>query len=133
MWYNQKIVNPFTRARNPMQDCTKIQNEQLRKLVMISQSIATLSENDQIIMINQITELDSEGQQELEKTLLEEQKTIARSQAALAEQRVAHVDKNIALVIQIKQKFDTDASKINEKKEEEQEAQSEENLLKQLE
>lgn len=116
-----------------MPNYIKIQNEQLRKLVMISQSIASLSENDQIIMINQIVELDSEGQQELVKTLLEEQKTIARSQAVLAEQRVAHVDKNIALVLQIKQKFDTDVRKINEKEEVAQEEKSAENLLKQLE
>ncbi|MFC1748045.1 hypothetical protein ACFL2V_04490 [Pseudomonadota bacterium] len=112
-----------------------INNEKLRELVKVSESIHSLDENDAQDMINQIAALPEEGQVEMLKALENEQKAIAAAKAAKSitpEQEIAELDANIAKVGSIKREFESSVRRHTEDKDREQEGQEAEDLLKGL-
>lgn len=112
-----------------------IQNEQLRMLVMASESIRSQREDDVQKMISQIAALNEDGQVAMISTLEDEQRQImvAREAKGITQDMSARVIKeNTAKVYGIKRDFEMSVQKENERTSAEESSLAAENILKKL-
>lgn len=112
-----------------------IKNENLRMLVMSSESIHSLPEEQSQAMINQIAALDDNGQAALTATLEDEQKQIAaakRAKGITPEMEMAQISENMAKVSAIKRDFEMAVLKENEREETVQSEAAAEDILKKI-
>jgi hypothetical protein len=110
-----------------------IGNERLRALVMASESIHSLPEEDIQKMVTQIAALDDNGQEAMIKTLEDEQKQIAaakRAKGITPEMELAAINENMAKVAAIKRDFEMSVLKENEREETQQSEKAAEDILK---
>jgi len=112
-----------------------IRNERLRTLVMASESIHSLPEQDVQKMVAQISTLDESGQAALTATLEDEQRQIAaakRARGITPEMELAQINDNMAKVSSIKHDFEMAVLKENEREESQKSEQAAEDLLKNI-
>lgn len=112
-----------------------IKNERLRALVMASESIHSLPEENVRQMITQIAALDDDGQAALIATLEDEQKQIAaakRAKGITPEMELAQISENMTKVAAIKHDFEMAVLKENEKEDTIKSERAAEDLLKNI-
>lgn len=112
-----------------------IQNEYLRRLVMLSESIHSLDDNDVQEMVSQIALLDEAGQKAMISTLEDEQRQIAQEKAKRGitpEMEMRAIEENTAKLHSIKRDFETAIRKENERTQIVESNQEAENILREL-
>lgn len=100
-----------------------IQNEYLRMLVMASESIHSLAEDDLQKTIGQIAELDEEAQQAMISTLEDEQRAIAaakRAKGITPKMEIAHLNRDIVALETIRHEFENAVLQEKEREAEQQ-------------
>jgi hypothetical protein len=112
-----------------------ITNERLRRLVMASESIHSLPEENVRQMVMQIANLDSSGESALIQTLEDEQRQIAaakRAKGLTPEMELARINENMAKMSKIKHDFEMSVLKENDREETQKSAQAADELLKNI-
>jgi len=112
-----------------------IQNEQLRILVMASESIHSLPEDEEQSMIERIAALDENSQAAMIKTLEDEQRQIAaakRAKGITPEMELAQISESMSKVAAIKHDFEMAVLKENEREESQKSEQAAEDILKDI-
>jgi hypothetical protein len=112
-----------------------IQNEQLRMLVMASESIRSLREDDIQKMVAQIANLNPEAQAAMITVLEDEQSQImaAREAKGITPEMSAHaIQENTAKVYGIRRDFEMSVQKENERPATEESSRAAEDILKKL-
>lgn len=118
-----------------MPDYQPIRSERLRTLVMASESIQSLPDEQVQMMITQIAALDDNGQSAMIATLEDEQRQIAaakRARGITPEMELAQINENMAKVSAIKHDFEMSVLKENEREEVAQSDKAAEDLLKNI-
>ncbi len=109
-----------------------IQNEHLRQLVILSESIHSLPADQLEVMIQRIAALPEEGQLALIKTLEDEQQKIKAAKLAKGitpEMELKQMEENSLKVTAIKYEFETGVRKENEKIDAKQSEEEAEKLI----
>jgi len=112
-----------------------IQNESLRTLVMLSESIHSLPEDAVQNMVAQIANLDVDGQKALIATLEDEQKQIAAAKAAKGitpEMEMKQIKENSAKIAAIKRDFEMTVARERQGEEAAAAGAQAENLLRDI-
>lgn len=112
-----------------------IQNEHLRKLVMLSESIHSMLDNEVQEMVSQISILDESGQNAMISTLEDEQRQIAQEKAKRGitpAMELRQIEENTAKLHSIKRDFETAVRKEDERTQVVQSEQEAENILREL-
>lgn len=93
-----------------------IPDDDLRMLVMASESLHSLAEDDVQKTIDQIAELNDDGREALIETLEDEQRQIAaakRERGITPEMELAHINKKMAKLAAIEHEFEMAVAKAN--------------------
>jgi len=109
-----------------------IQNERLRMLVMASESIHSLPDEEVQKMVAQISNLNADGEAAMIATLEDEQRQIAaakRARGITPEMELAAIKDNMAKVAAIKHEFEMAILRENEREETEKSNAAAENIL----
>lgn len=112
-----------------------IQNEQLRNLVMISESIHSLPDDDVQKMVMQISNLTDDGQTAMILALQDEQKQITAAKAASGitpQMEMARLQTESAKISGIKHDFEMAVVKVNKKLEQAEADEAAENILREI-
>lgn len=118
-----------------MPDYSKIQNERLRNLVMLSESIHSLPESEIQAMIDRVTELPPEGQEAMTSALEDEQKQIQEAKQAKGitpEMETQEIEENSLKLSKIKHDFDTAVLEVKKEKEEKDSEAAAASIIKNL-
>jgi len=110
-----------------------IENERLRMLVMASESIHSMAEDDVQKMVAQIAVLDEDGQAAMVETLEDEQRQIAaakRAKGITPEMELAQINKDTAKLSAIEHEFEMAAAKENERSDREESQKKAEEIIK---
>ena len=110
-----------------------IENERLRMLVMASESIHSMAEDDVQKMVAQIAVLDEDGQDALVETLENEQRQIAaakRARGITPEMELAQINENMAKLSAIEHEFEMAMAKENARAEREESGKEAEEIIK---
>jgi hypothetical protein len=109
-----------------------IQDERLRMLVMASESIHSLSEDDIQKVINQIAGLEEDGQEALTTTLEDEQRQIAaakRAKGISPEMELAQINESMTRLTTLEHEFETAVARENERAEREESGREAEEII----
>lgn len=112
-----------------------IPNERLRMLVMASESIHSLDDEDVQRMVSQISTLNEDGEAAMISTLEDEQRQIAaakRARGITPEMELAQISENMAKVSAIKHDFEMAILRENEREESEQSSAAAESILQDI-
>jgi hypothetical protein len=112
-----------------------IQNERLRTLVMLSESIHSIPEADVQKMVMQIAGLEEEGQKAMVATLEDEQQqieAIKRAKGITPEMEMIQIRENSAKLASIKRDFTMTVARENQARESLQAGQEAEDLLRDI-
>jgi len=112
-----------------------IQNERLRMLVMASESIHSLPEEDVQRMVSQISNLNEDGEAAMVATLEDEQRQIAaakRARGITPEMELATINDNMAKVAAIKHDFEMAVLRENDREEREKSTAAAEDILRDI-
>jgi hypothetical protein len=112
-----------------------IPNERLRMLVMASESIHSLPDEDIQRMVAQISNLNKDGEDAMINTLEDEQRQIAatkRARGITPEMELAQINENMAKVAAIKHDFEMAVLRENEREESEKSNAAAEDILKDI-
>lgn len=121
-----------------MADYSKIKNERLRQLVMLSESIHSQEEAEIQMMIDRVAELPPEGQEAMIAALEEEQKQIRAAKLAkgitpeMEMKEMKELEKNSLKLANIKHDFDAAVLGIKKEKEQKESGAAAENILKNI-
>ena len=110
-----------------------IPDEQLRMLVMASESLHSLAEDDLQRTINQIAELPGDGQEAMIETLENEQRQIAaakRAKGITPEMELAQINSSMAKLTVIEHEFEMALAKENSRAEREESDKQAEEIIK---
>jgi hypothetical protein len=112
-----------------------IRNERLRMLVMASESIHSLGDEDVQRMVSQISNLNDDGEAAMISTLEDEQRQIAaakRARGITPEMELAQINDNMAKVSAIKHDFEMAVLRENEREETEKSSSAADDILKSI-
>jgi hypothetical protein len=112
-----------------------IKDEHLRQLVMLSESINTLPEDDIQKMVTQIAALEGDAQKAMTATLEDEQRQIAaakRAKGITPEMELEQIKENSTKLASIKRDFDMTVARENQNLESVASAAAAEDLLRDI-
>lgn len=118
-----------------MVDYSLIKNQKLRQLIILSESIASLPEGEQLKMIERIAQLPPEGETAMIAALEDEQEKIRQAKRAKGitpEMELEQIKQNTAAIFALKRQFDTAVVRENEKSEKANSDVAAEDILKTL-
>jgi hypothetical protein len=110
-----------------------IPNERLRMLVMASESIHSMREDDVQKMITQIAALDEDSQDAMIETLEDEQRQIAaakRARGITPEMELAQINKDMAKLSAIEHEFEMAIAKESARADREESEKKAEEIIK---